>query len=104
MNCRPGDLAMVVGKCRILPHMPGLPTAYMPHVLVTVAELVPEQGLDPVWLLEEPVHITVDTHPKLTAHVMVLGLPDSCLRPIRDPGDDAKDELIRPLPKEKVPC
>jgi hypothetical protein len=29
-------------------------------------------------------------------------VPDADLLPIRDPGDDAKDEMLRPLPKKET--
>ena len=32
------------------------------------------------------------------------GIGDSYLRPLRDPGDDAVDEMLRPLPVELQPA
>lgn len=37
---------------------------------------------------------------KETVQKPEIALPDAWLRPIRDPGEDAKDEMLRPLPHQ----
>lgn len=85
MNCKPGDLAVVVrSKCG------------NEGVILRCIRLSPksEHKLDPrhllVWLTDRD---TVDTHGGSSPY-----MPDAYLRPIRDPGDDAVDETLLRLP------
>lgn len=87
MNCEPGDLARYVG--------PGLNRDALLRVVdkfrcdpgewrcEAFQSLVIYEG-------ENPAH-------RVTAGEVVWAM-DSSLRPIRDPGDDAADEMLRPLP------
>ena len=93
MNCEPGDLAMTFGA----PQDNGL--------LVEVAEpdvLPPDLDAErwgPFWnvtSLGSPFHVEPGVYAKTVLW------PDRLLKPLRDPGDDAKDEMLRPLPCEVV--
>ena len=89
MNCKPGDLAVVVRT-----HPTEAATAQFLGRCVTLT------AIDPMhpgcWRYEEM--------PLRGRHrgqrVDWFSVPDEWLRPIRDPGDDAKDEMLRPLPTE----
>lgn len=92
MNCKPGDLAIVVrsagnDEARTLINQ-------LLGKIVRVIRLRPP--VDPtctaivVWQLED----------ELTVHFrgmryQLTGINDECLRPIRDPGDDAQDETLQ---------
>ena len=93
MNCEKGDVARVVG----LPHA----VSEVNDRLVRVAELFVVEGV-PYWRFEQGVKF----HARSTFHffgrtftageALVLdGLNDTFLRPIRDPGDDAVDEMVQ---------
>lgn len=88
MNCKPGDLAIVV---RTGPKSVGCLGAV---IRVTKLGTNPT-GRGPAWEYK-PTLRNADGEPILWAN-------DSCLRPIRDPGDDAQDESFRWAPApEKV--
>lgn len=91
MNCKPGDIAMIVG---------GIPENHGRLVLVLHRN---DHGIQE-WVCEALSRImTRDTKtgPLYWANPGKLGcISDSNLRPIRDPGDDAQDEMLRPLPHE----
>lgn len=77
MNCRPGDMAMVVES--MFPRLLGR--------IITVHNL----------LLMGPKKIPCWSY---TGNLSVPGYQvefaeDYCLRPIRDPGDDAVDEMVQ---------
>lgn len=84
MNCKPGDAAMVV---RV--HDPK--NSWMLGQVVVCKQLVTEKGVA-MWLLEEAIE---EPAPSPWAWDCVA---DACLRPIRDPGDDAQDETLSWLP------
>ncbi len=97
MNCRPGDLAIVF-------HAEGFGLhAAINRLLIGRIVRVMELGVptDPncyaalVWRFEKPVCLAYSGR-----KVTVFGCADNCLRPLRDPGDDALDEMLRPLPEE----
>lgn len=78
MNCKPGDLAAVVSTMGVPENIKLLGR------ILRVVEMSEFQGY---W--------TVDA----------VGWPtrfcaDAALRPLRDHGDEAKDEMLRPLPSE----
>ena len=82
MNCEKGDLAVIVSMSAFYGDWP-------------IGRIVRCLRLDDdgeCWYIE----------PKLVGpDGRVWGTVwDGCLRPIRDPGDDAKDEMLRPLPQE----
>lgn len=95
MNCKQGDLAML--RRARLPENLGK--------IVRCVTLIPTMELDypngsrvvhSVWVIE----------PKLLSWdgTMSSFVPDLLLRPIRDPGDDARDETLEwlPVPKQTI--
>jgi hypothetical protein len=59
---------------------------------------VPRHFGAPAWIVEavgSPVPCGPECKPRER-----FWAPDSALRPIRDPGDDARDEMLRPLPAD----
>lgn len=100
-NCRPGDLARIVGP-RLYGHLVEVLYATPAHRFA-----LPDghwhagrsrQGLWVVRLLGKPIEVRLDGGD--TRLAQYASMPDSALRPIRDPGEDAKDEMLRPLPEE----
>ena len=75
MNCKQGDLAIIVG---ILPGYPGYKCNGM---IVKCVSLIPDYDIA-AWIIE----------PEIDGF---LGVADVNLRPIRDPGDDAVDEMVQ---------
>lgn len=85
MNCKPGDLAIVVA----IGVNPRCPPRVGAIVKVGHASSVwPEH-----WVLDPPV---IDPADGCMVHVK-----DAHLRPIRDPGDDAVDETLLRLPSPR---
>ena len=80
MNCKPGDLAIVV-KTRGRPDAIGR--------IVRVVRPAQPGRLGPAWVIDPPLVLKRGSGDEVY---------DCALRPIRDPGDDAKDEMLRPLP------
>lgn len=72
MNCRPGDLAVIV-RCQMHPPLIG--------TFVRVVRRVP----DDYWYMDSPL-------PKPDGGAWIF-IHDSCLRPIRD--NDGEDEMLR---------
>lgn len=92
MNCKPGDLAVIVKTIdgfewalgRIVRCIRRAPPSFS----------VSGEYIHDAWYIEEMpgpggIYDRVSDH-----H----------LRPIRDPGDDAVDEMLRPLPADLVPA
>jgi hypothetical protein len=100
MNCTPGDLAICIRGAKscgrvvriIRPAISGEIVANSTGMTLRVA-----QGGNQ-WLIEGEVFR------RCTDGVVRLSpvCNDSDLRPIRDSGDDAKDEMLRPLPKKET--
>lgn len=85
MNCKPGDFAMIVAASR------------MGHAgkIVRVVRLASADDLKAIGLKFEPSVWVLDT-PLMTVCGFEVALQkDAWLRPIRDPGDDAVDEVIQ---------
>lgn len=87
MNCKPGDLAVIVRS----------------HDRRNIGRLVKvlrlyDRRIEASWWIasESVLHGIFSDWPPGAE----VGLFDSHLRPIRDPGDDARDEMLRPLPEE----
>ena len=88
MNCKPGDLAVIV-RSDASENIGKLVTVLRPH-----------HTRQAVWFVEMHGNC-VDARtnkPILAADPRTPWVHDICLRPIRDPGDDAMDEMLRPLP------
>ena len=88
MNCKPGDLAVVVGLGPDEGH-------WALGRVVQCVSLYVFAGY-PCWLLKEPM-----TSP---TGVEYIGVYDGALKPIRDPGDGARDESLDwlPVPSKEV--
>lgn len=89
MNCRPGDIAVIVGVKRL-------------EEVVDLGALVEVVGLDenytePHWdvrAISRPITAFFDDSTYRLAFCEV-SVADRCLRPIRDPGGKAEDETLR---------
>ncbi|MDN8617846.1 hypothetical protein [Variovorax ginsengisoli] len=100
MNCREGDLAYVTD----MPY----PVSEANGRFVQVKELVLAAG-EAYWLLDKPVRFRARANFSLMGVCFFKGEPvavdaiaDAYLRPIRDPGDDAVDEMVRFFPAPKL--
>ena len=98
MNCKPGDLARVVGMPKQL--------QMANNRIVKIKNLPPiEVEGCACWILEDTLHVQVVGKMKTSRDTFLRGeqacvdaLPDANLRPLRDPGDDAQDESLSWLP------
>jgi hypothetical protein len=89
MNCKPGDLAVIVNT---------LPAGkFLLGRIVEVMHRVEDHDEGPAWW----VRLSRDIRNPIDGMTGSEGTAADCfLRPIRDPGDDAQDEMLRPLPQE----
>lgn len=53
-----------------------------------------------LWVVESSRPLEWKTEDGITVMCRRRAICDGLLRPIRDPGEDAKDEMLRPLPDE----
>lgn len=92
MRCRAGDLAVVVwpGVVKPAPCQPIFDAAMLGRIVRCVRLEVANNGT-PCWALEEPITVKFP-FPFGTMTITAIG--DRCLRPLRDPGDDAVDETL----------
>lgn len=85
MNCKPGDLAIVIRATR---------QENIGCVVEVVRAYYVDRKFGHVWWTKAPrpgpTNAGIDT--------AEAGVPDAWLRPIRDPVDDAKDETLQWLP------
>lgn len=81
MNCQPNDF------CRVL-NNPVTALGGIADRFVTVMALDQNQCSEPAWIIEGGAFRTVQGF-------KVQCIPDKWLKPIRDPGDDAVDEMVR---------
>jgi len=102
MNCRPGDLALV--------RSPGLRMQCVcGHYVVCVKPGTPvvcKEFVGRYWRIEETLHFDVTGPCGARAVGSTDGVADEMLRPIRDPGDDAVDQVVQRLgaaPKVDMP-
>lgn len=89
MNCKPGDLAYIV-NCTIPENNDHFVT------VVRLAEELTKQNHQPIWVVESASLV----RNSLGRLVMEGTIQDCKLRPLRDPGDEAKDQMLRPLPQK----
>jgi hypothetical protein len=98
LNCRAGDLARIVA----FPAGDAI-DRLMPGRIVRVVEWHPNPGYgNAMWFLESPMVFDLGEGERV-----VWAIADSILRPIRDPGDDAQDEMLRlvgPAPSVTQPA
>lgn len=100
MNCKPGDLAIMVnslatnnGKIyRVLDFVGGMRIEERDGTT---------RSLYDCWRVECLCR-TVGSKGKWYRPGEIAIASDAQLRPIRDPGDDAKDEMLRPLPHKEI--
>lgn len=88
MNCRPGQLAYVKA--------PG-PLYGLVVKVVALDHIALREGIGEMWLYEGYAHCEFNGE-------RYISLRDSILRPLSDPGDDAKDEAgawLPPVPASK---
>lgn len=88
MNCKQGDIARVIANEYTIRE--GLADRF---VTCTAPTVIPGNDL-PAWFIDRAILCRCGCGSRSVA------LADCILRPIRDPGDDAKDELLRPLPAD----
>ena len=86
MRCKVGDLAIYVGGRTPRGTRVAI-DRHLGRLFEVLGPLLPDGEL-PMWEVRP-----VDGSNSGECH-------DLCLRPIRDPGDDARDEMLRPLPNE----
>lgn len=95
MNCKQGDLAIIVhseggGEAGQLSKM------LLGRIVRVIRLGKPQSDLhcyaDLVWFFEEPIHLVLNGK-RFSAN----GIADFCLRPIDNPGDDVVDEVIQRL-------
>ena len=88
MNCKPGDLAIVVKANRVPENVGRIVKVVR---LVSRGEVLFSSGCvngTAGWLVEGRVRSFLGFNGNEGV------FPDNCLRPIRDPGDDAQDEML----------
>ena len=100
MNCKPGDIAIIY-RTRA-PDGTHYTLDEIQDRIVQVAEPLDLDGIPGWWLADVrrvkaasgyTNHLDIDIDPGDT--VGIQALPDACLRPIRDPGDAAVDEMVQ---------
>ena len=106
MNCKPGDLAVTVNMLNPMNNgrlVRVLRAALDGELIVVGGARFVLQSSGPCWLCESegPYEFEVrslDT--AISAYGKSRPIADRFLRPLRDPGEDASDEMFRPLPQE----
>jgi hypothetical protein len=99
MNCKPGDLAVIV-RCDEFPENIGR--------FLTVTEAGEIQDGEWVWacISNSPLYGQLRHWGCVFTYSAEVWAPDSWLRPIRDPGDDARDETLSwkavPKPEREI--
>jgi len=105
MNCKPGDLAVLVGPLVLIPELVGRFVDVVKAPPVGVDFNLPN-GIPHVpcpsgnfWVIRfhNPADLTAVRGSPAARYGVCM---DANLRPIRDPGENAKDEMLRPLPEE----
>lgn len=90
MNCKPGDLAIrIQGESGDLVPVGAVVRCVRHYSGPANIDNVRQQFTG--WFVEYQGHVT-------DADGWTWAIPDEHLRPIRDPGDDAKDETLQWLP------
>jgi len=91
MNCQPNEL------CRVV-HNEFTALGGIAGRFVTVLKVELNARFEPSWIYEGSRIVT-------STGRVVQCIPDKWLKPIRDPGDDAVDEMVRKVGKpEGVPA
>lgn len=88
MNCKPGDLAVYIGRVQSLKGW---------VFRVVAPGFFPLDPLTPAWVTDPP--------PPPSQEYLAIGMVyDQSLMPLRNPGDDAKDESLswKPVPRKEL--
>ena len=99
LNCRAGDIAVLI-KDILANKCDGSIVLAKDGTVVECAaiETVVNSPEYPGWFIKEPfIGKAVCKHGR-HYEFLIVSIADRLLRPLRDPGDNAKDELLRPLP------
>lgn len=95
MNCKPGDLAVVFKPGRTKTPIESALAQKLVGKIVEVRSLIFIDGVA-IWTID-PFDMTFQV-PQLwgwtSGFANVIGLSDDILKPLRDPGDDAVDEIL----------
>ena len=105
LRCKPGDLAVVIGSCSLHPDSDGVLVRVLERApdaaVFRLPDGVPTYGGPDRWVIEftRPLRIKLWSDAwRLAPFACCL---DAKLRPIRDPGDDAVDEVLQRVPTPK---
>ncbi len=103
MNCKPGDLAVIVRmRDPVARHFIGRFVVVLhaaPAHSFVLPDGYPHVASPPnYWLCKFQSPIGVPIRGPGPRNTMYASIHDECLRPIRDPGDDATDETLQWLP------
>lgn len=105
MNCKPGQLCMVVKPLPAIGFyrwaLSGLDPNWLIGSCFTVTTLASEPGEYPLWnFVEERPTLRVSSF-GFPAELVQLSLPDECLMPIQPParGSIERDRLDHPIPR-----
>lgn len=94
LNCKPGDLAIIVSVPRST--SPRIVAAIEAKALGRIVRCLTlarsNDGLSACWRITEPFSVLTPV-----GAIDFFGIADKDLRPIRDPGDDAVDEVLAKL-------
>ena len=85
MNCKPGDLAYIVGS--VYAENNG-------RIVSVLSASAAEPQCADVWNIECRTPLSVRNRGGKTVQRLAATCPDKLLRPIRDPGDDAVDQTL----------
>lgn len=95
MNCKQGDIAIVV---RSESGREGYIVRCVEFVGMVGWIFNGEDRKYPTWRVDRELPTLIQqAHHKKWRNLAA----DFCLRPIRDPGEDARDEMLRPLPQDR---
>lgn len=86
MNCKPHDLAQIMSNFSDNRNAIGMIVRLSGRTFIH-----PRSGVIG-WYLQEVLVVERDDGVK--GNEYIKGISDKCLRPIRDPGDDAVDEMV----------
>lgn len=86
-RCKPGELCVIVSAPWFSSHLIGC----VRRVLEVSSRSLPD---NPMWTYEGSRLRYIDNGEEIDY------LDDCLLRPLRDPGEDARDEMLHPLPQE----
>lgn len=106
MNCKPGDLARVIANSKrcigltrdVLVTVHALPPPINRHGDIRLPDGCTSQAEASDWLIEFPSPVVIQRLSGNFRQTRWVTCADKYLRPIRDPGDDARDETLEWLP------